>query len=142
MLGRIARMCRAYPFSDFSPVKLEDIQFEHLGSCIRLTVDEFETNIVSKANESSKNAIIHVGSTSETETLELFDKAVDALNSVRSAQKSGVVAGGGITYLRISQLLESFKHDNEDVEQGVKCIALALKQPLKKLMQLRQMPYL
>lgn len=49
-LTRIAKMCGAYLFSKFSSVNLEDIQFEHFGSCIRVVVDEFETNIVSKAS--------------------------------------------------------------------------------------------
>lgn len=52
------------------------------------------------------------------------------------------MAGGGITYLRISQLLESFSHENPDVQLGVKCIMLALRAPIRKLMQLSQMGYL
>jgi chaperonin GroEL (HSP60 family) len=83
-------------------VKLEQIDFVSFGRCIRVTVDEFETNILSKSNEVTKNAVIYVGSSSETETMEVYDKAIDALNSVRSAQKEGVVPGGGISYLRIS----------------------------------------
>lgn len=105
MLGRIAQMCRAYPFSEYSPVRLENVQFEHLGTCIRVLVDEFETNIICKATQETRNAVIYVGGHSETERLEFYDKTVDALNSVRSSQREGVVAGGGITYLRISQLL-------------------------------------
>ena len=37
--------------------------------------------------------------------LENYDKIVDALNSAKSAKKNGIVAGGGITFWKMAQLL-------------------------------------
>ena len=39
----------------------------------------------------------------------MYDKIVDALNSVKTAKKHGVVAGGGITYWRLAELLELYE---------------------------------
>lgn len=52
-----------------------------------MTIDQYETEIVSKYTEGMKSAVLYVGSNSEAESLEAYDKAVDALNSVRNAQK-------------------------------------------------------
>lgn len=34
--------------------------------------------------------------------LESYDKMIDALNSVKAAKRYGVVAGGGVTFWRLS----------------------------------------
>ena len=57
---------------------------------------------------------------------------VDALNSTKSAMRDGVIAGGGITFWRLSQLLENYTGEGE---VGVRILAQALKVPRKKLMQ-------
>jgi chaperonin GroEL (HSP60 family) len=44
----------------------------------------------------------------ESVRLEAYDKIIDALNSVESAKKYGVVAGGGVTYWRMAELLDSY----------------------------------
>ena len=41
--------------------------------------------------------------------MEIHDKVVDALNSVQTAKKHGVVAGGGVTYWRLADLLDSYE---------------------------------
>lgn len=45
--------------------------------------------------------------------LENYDHLVDALNSVTTAKKEGVVAGGGITYWRMAELLSSYEGEGE-----------------------------
>lgn len=64
--------------------------------------------------------------------LENYDHLVDALNSVTTAKKEGVVAGGGITYWRMAELLRDY--EGEGME-GVRILAKVLKIPRKKLMQ-------
>lgn len=43
-----------------------------------------------------------VGGPNQTVMLENYDHIVDALNSAKSAMKDGVVAGGGVTFWRLS----------------------------------------
>lgn len=43
-----------------------------------------------------------VGGPNQTVMLENYDHIVDALNSTKSAMKDGVVAGGGVTFWRLS----------------------------------------
>lgn len=57
---------------------------------------------------------------------------VDALNSTKTAMENGVVAGGGVTFWRLSELLESYEGDGQE---GVHILAKALKQPRMKLMK-------
>ena len=51
---------------------------------------------------SSGVAIIRVGASSEVEMIEKKHRVEDALEAVRSAQQEGVVPGGGMTLLRVS----------------------------------------
>lgn len=52
--------------------------------------------------------------------LENYDHLVDALNSVKSAKKDGIVAGGGITYWRMADLLINYQGEGKE---GVKVLA-------------------
>lgn len=57
---------------------------------------------------------------------------MDALNSVKTSKKHGVIAGGGITYWRLADLLEQYEGDHK---AGVKLLARALRAPRKKLIE-------
>lgn len=48
------------------------------------------------------SAIVYAGGNTEAVALEMYDKVVDAMNSVRTANKKGVVAGAGLTYWNLS----------------------------------------
>lgn len=50
----------------------------------------------------------------------MYDKIVDALNSVTTAKKKGIVAGAGLTYWNLSDLLNQYQGD---YEIGVKVLA-------------------
>lgn len=52
---------------------------------------------------SSGVAIIRVGASSEVEMIEKKHRIEDALEAVRSAQQEGIVPGGGMTLLRVSE---------------------------------------
>lgn len=68
MLKKIADLTEAHFFTEFSE-NIENIEFKHFGRCIKITIDEFETEIVSKHTKGNKNAILHIGASSETECL-------------------------------------------------------------------------
>tara|TARA_B100001564_G_scaffold243906_1_gene206744 strand:- start:6793 stop:8361 length:1569 start_codon:yes stop_codon:yes gene_type:complete len=54
---------------------------------------------------SSGVAIIRVGASSEVELIEKKHRIEDALEAVRSAQQEGIVPGGGMTLLRVSNMI-------------------------------------
>ena len=72
-------------------------------------MDQLETTVYGKADKTITNAVIYAGGSTEAVTLEVYDKMVDALNSVKTAKKKGVVAGGGVTYWRMAQMLEEYQ---------------------------------
>jgi hypothetical protein len=41
--------------------------------------------------------------------MERYDKVVDALNSVQTAKKKGIVAGAALTYWNLANLLDSYE---------------------------------
>lgn len=71
-------------------------------------MDMIETSITGKAREETTSAVIYTGGSTEAIALEIHDKVVDALNSVQTAKKHGVVAGGGVTYWRLADLLDTY----------------------------------
>lgn len=87
-------------------------------------MDEFETTVFGKADQEVTNAVIYAGGSTEQVILEVYDKIIDALNSVQTAKKHGVVAGGGVTYWRMAQMLEQYQGENAI---GVKILSKALK---------------
>ena len=62
---------------------------------------------------SSGVAIIRVGANSEVELIEKKHRIEDALEAVNSAQQEGIVLGGGMTLLHISQAMD-IDFDNEE----------------------------
>lgn len=83
-----------------------------MGKAIKVTVDQFETEIQGKKKEGFVSAIVYVGGNTEAIVGEAYDKVVDALNSVSTAKKKGVVAGAGLTYWNLSELLEQYEGEN------------------------------
>jgi len=68
-------------------------------------MDEFETIVYGKADQTISNAVIYAGGFTEAVTLEIYDKVIDALNSVKTAKKRGVIAGSGVTYWKMADML-------------------------------------
>lgn len=77
---------------------------------------------------SSGVAIIRVGASSEVEMIEKKHRIEDALEAVNSAQQEGVVPGGGVTLLRISEALD-VGFDNEEQACSLNIIKNTLASP-------------
>lgn len=77
-------------------------------------------------------AVISVGAASEVEMKEKKDRVEDALAATKSAVEEGVVAGGGVPLLRISEKLKTFEVPDE-FKYGVQIVVDALKAPLKQI---------
>jgi chaperonin GroEL len=77
-------------------------------------------------------AVIKVGAATEVEMKEKKARVEDALNATRAAVEEGIVAGGGVAYLRARKALDSLKlHGDEKV--GVDIIRRALEEPIRQI---------
>ncbi len=78
-------------------------------------------------------AVLYVGANSEVEMKEKKDRVDDALCATRAAIEEGVVAGGGITYIRALEALVGVKGDNADEQTGINIVARAIEEPLRQI---------
>ncbi|MFM9073987.1 MAG: chaperonin GroEL [Bacteroidota bacterium] len=76
-------------------------------------------------------AILDIGAATEVEMKEKKDRVDDALHATRAAVQEGIVAGGGIAYLRAVDTLKNVVVENEDQATGVNIIRQALEAPLR-----------
>jgi chaperonin GroEL len=76
-------------------------------------------------------AVIRVGGSTEVEMKERKMRVEDALHATKAAAEEGVVAGGGVTDLRLIPAVQKAKRGLSDDEKvGVETIAKALESPL------------
>ena len=78
-------------------------------------------------------AVLYVGANSEVEMKEKKDRVDDALCATRAATEEGVVAGGGTTYIRALDSLETLKGDNQDEQVGIDIVKRAIEEPLRQI---------
>ena len=75
-------------------------------------------------------AVIKVGAATETEMKEKKDRIEDALNATRAAVEEGVVAGGGVLYIRAQESVNKLKLEGDE-KFGAQIVARALEEPLR-----------
>ncbi|HXZ36468.1 MAG TPA: chaperonin GroEL [Thermodesulfobacteriota bacterium] len=75
-------------------------------------------------------AVINVGAATESEMKEKKARVEDALNATRAAVEEGIVAGGGVAYLRTLPTLEKMKLPEEQ-QFGVNILRRALEEPIR-----------
>jgi chaperonin GroEL len=75
-------------------------------------------------------ALVKVGAATEVEMKEKKARVEDALHATRAAVEEGIVAGGGVAYLRARAAVK-VKGDNHDQDAGVKIVLRALEEPLR-----------
>ena len=78
-------------------------------------------------------AVLYVGAASEVEMKEKKDGVDDALRATRAAIEEGIVAGGGVAYIRALEALEGLKGDNADETTGIDIIKRAIEEPLRQI---------
>ncbi|HBR28615.1 MAG TPA: molecular chaperone GroEL, partial [Firmicutes bacterium] len=79
-------------------------------------------------------AVIQVGAATETEMKEKKHRIEDALSATRAAVEEGIVAGGGVTLLQISPLLDELqKKESGDIATGISLVRRALAEPVKQI---------
>ena len=77
-------------------------------------------------------AVINVGAPTETEMKEKKARVEDALHATRAAVAEGVVAGGGVVFLRAQATLDQIEAEADEAV-GVNIIRRALEEPLRMI---------
>jgi chaperonin GroEL len=78
-------------------------------------------------------AVLYIGAATEVEMKEKKDRVDDALHATRAAVEEGIVAGGGVAYIRSLEALEKMKGANEDETTGIAIIRRAIEEPLRQI---------
>lgn len=76
--------------------------------------------------------IVRVGANTEAEMLYLKKKIEDGINAVKSALEEGIVPGGGLALLNVSNtLLKNKTFDTREMEVGYRIVAEACAEPMR-----------
>jgi chaperonin GroEL len=78
-------------------------------------------------------AVVRVGAATEVEMKEKKARVEDALHATRAAVEEGIVAGGGVAYIRARIALDKLKGENADQDAGIKIVMRALEEPLRQI---------
>lgn len=78
-------------------------------------------------------AVLYVGAASEVEMKEKKDRVDDALHATRAAVEEGIVAGGGVAFIRAVEALADLKGSNEDETTGIAIVKRAIEEPLRQI---------
>ena len=78
-------------------------------------------------------AVLYIGAATEVEMKEKKDRVDDALHATRAAVEEGIVAGGGVAYIRAQKSLENLKGDNDDENTGIALVQRAIEEPLRQI---------
>jgi chaperonin GroEL len=80
-------------------------------------------------------AVLYVGAASEVEMKEKKDRVDDALHATRAAVEEGIVAGGGVAYIRAIDSIVDLKGDNADENTGIQIVRRSLEAPLRTIVE-------
>ncbi len=80
-------------------------------------------------------AVIKVGAATEVEMKEKKDLVDDAFHATRAAVEEGIVPGGGVSLVRVADVLRKagVKAANEDQKVGVKIALRAMEEPFRQI---------
>ena len=76
---------------------------------------------------------LYVGAAKEVEMKQKKDRVDDALHATRAAVEEGIVAGGGVAFIRAIESLDKLKGDNEDETTGIQIVKRAVEEPLRQI---------
>ena len=80
-------------------------------------------------------AVVKVGAASEIEMKEKKARVEDALHATRAAVEEGVVAGGGVAFIRARGAISKLKGDNDDQNVGINILRRAIEEPLRQIVR-------
>jgi chaperonin GroEL len=77
-------------------------------------------------------AVVKVGAATETEMKEKKARVEDALHATRAAVQEGIVAGGGVAFIRAQKALDGLEVTDEQ-KFGIAIIRRAIEEPLRQI---------
>src|SRR5258706_1824914 len=80
-------------------------------------------------------AVHYIGAATEVEMKEKKDRVDDALHATRAAVEEGIIAGGGVAYLRAIPSLDALTGENADENTGIAIIKRALEEPIRQIVE-------
>lgn len=78
-------------------------------------------------------AVLKVGAISETELMEKLDRVDDAVCACKASLEEGYIAGGGTTFLAISEMLKTIDYETIDEKEGIAIIRKSIEAPFKRI---------
>jgi chaperonin GroEL len=78
-------------------------------------------------------AVLYIGAASEVEMKEKKDRVDDALAATRAAVEEGIVAGGGVAFVRAIESIAKLEGATPDEHTGINIIRRALEEPLRQI---------
>ncbi len=106
-----------------------------IKSQIEVTTSDYDREKLQErlAKLSGGVAILYIGAATEVEMKEKKDRVDDALHATRAAVEEGIVAGGGVAFIRAIEALDGLKGANDDQTTGINIIRLAIEAPLRTI---------
>jgi len=117
--------------------KTEDIKARvgQIKAQIETTTSDYDKEKLQErlAKLSGGVAVLYVGAASEVEMKEKKDRVDDALHATRAAVEEGIVAGGGVAFIRAVAALADLKGENDDETTGIAIVKRAIEEPLRQI---------
>ena len=112
-----------------------DIRISQIKSQIENVTSDYDREKLQErlAKLAGGVAVIYIGAATEIEMKEKKDRVDDALHATRAAVEEGIIAGGGVAYIRATQKLDGLKGSNEDETTGISIIRRAIEEPLRQI---------
>lgn len=111
-----------------------DARIKQIAAQAKQATSEYDKENYEKrrAALSGKVAVIKVGGATETEIEEKKFRVDDAVHAVKAALDEGVVPGGGVTQVELSETIKA--DGNDSASAGAQLLQNALVQPFRQLM--------
>ena len=117
--------------------KIED-RVAQITKELEMTTSDFDKEKLQErlAKMSGGVAVIKVGAATETEMKQKKFKIEDAVNATKAAVDEGIVAGGGVTLVKVATVLDEMEkkeHVSADEKVGWNIVRRALEAPLRQI---------
>jgi chaperonin GroEL len=108
---------------------------EEIKAQIEKTTSDYDREKLQErlAKLSGGVAVLYIGAPTEVEMKEKKDRVDDALHATRAAVEEGIIAGGGVAYIRAQAGLEKLKGENDDETTGIAIVRRAIEEPLRQI---------
>jgi len=112
-------------------------RIEQIKREIKETTSEFDREKLQErlAKLSGGVAVINIGAATEVELKDKKERAIDAVAATKAALEEGIVPGGAVALLNISQKMTTKDSADSDERIGFDIVKIALESPFKKLIE-------